>query len=69
MSNVSEAEYKEWRNHPVTLEVFGKVEESRKQIVDHLVYAGTMTSHTARDTAKAVGMIQGIDMLLAMDWE
>lgn len=69
MSDVSKSEYEEWRNHPVTLEVFNTIRASRQQAVDHIVFSGTLTDSTERDTARAVGIIQGIDMLLAMDWE
>ena len=69
MSEISKAEFADWKSQPVTQEVLKVVAEARQATEGHLLYGGTIGENTAEETARAVGVLQGLDMLLAVDFE
>jgi len=66
MSEVSAAEFSDWKAQPVTQEVFKKLEETKAITTEYLLHGGSLTDHAGRDTAQAVGLLRGLDMILDM---
>ena len=57
----------EWLNHPVTKEVFGALRKERLEWSRSLEKGDTLSetaNRTCQATALAVGVIQGLDMIL-----
>lgn len=67
--DVSKAEFSDWKNQIVTQAVFKKINDAREATVEHMLFGGTVGDNTGEDTARAVGVLQGLDMLLGIDWE
>ena len=68
---MTKREYEEWRLDPTTQEVFKHFKEMREGLVNSLVNGGTLKegSDTGEATAKVVGILYGIDLLLKMEFE
>lgn len=64
-------EFIAWRNSPATQQVRAKMKQERDEILKQLLEGSTLagTEHTGELTAKAVGMIAGIDLFLDAEWE
>ena len=68
---MTKREYEEWRRDPTTQEVFKHFKEMREGLVNSLVNGNTLKegSDTGEATAKVVGILYGIDLLLEMEFE
>jgi hypothetical protein len=64
---ISQADWEEWRRHPVTEGVYKILKETRQDWVDNLTQFRVGTTLSEVDTAK--GIIYGIDLILAMEVE
>ena len=65
-------QFTEWREHPITKEIFDALRETRDMDVQSLVDGGTLATdmgETAQLTARIVGKIQGINQILDIDFE
>jgi hypothetical protein len=65
---LTQDEFNNWKNHPVTQEVFAILKQRKRHETESLAYGHTLdtTSSVAAiiSTSKAVGIIEGIDMML-----
>ena len=64
--------FSEWKNHPVTVEVFKELEQTREALQQDLA-GGLTLCHTADgthgSTARMVGNIEGINQVLNISFE
>jgi len=65
-------QFQEWKNHPVTKEIFAELKKSRQAIVEQIIN-GSSISYSADETHgltnKLVGQINGLDQLLNISFE
>ena len=65
---ITQEQFEEWRDHPITQEVFRIVHLQRDQIEESLGNGATLSPEsmesTAIQTAKAVGNVEGLNQLL-----
>lgn len=69
---ISKEEFSLWKIHPVTIALFKELRETRAQLEDALSSGETLTGtagDTAERTARMVGNIEGINMLLETYFE
>lgn len=65
-------QFHEWKNHPVTKEIFKEFKKVRQSIIDQLSNGGTIGQDfgaTHGMTSKAVGQIDGLNQLLNISFE
>lgn len=65
-------QFQEWKNHPVTKEIFTELNKSRNALVEQLVNGssiGYQADETHGTTSKLVGQINGLDQLLNISFE
>lgn len=61
-----------WKMHPITKEVLKELRETRAALKDALSSGQTLTGEagaTAEKTARMIGNIEGIEMLLELQFE
>jgi hypothetical protein len=63
----SKTEYMEWLSMPITEEVFKQLTEIRDATKDHLMSGGTLADDPVKETARAVGIIEGLELFLNLD--
>jgi hypothetical protein len=64
---ISAEQFAEWKEHPVTKEIFAELRSVRDSIKDQLAYGNTIggdAEATHGFTNRAVGQLAGIDQLL-----
>ena len=68
---MSKADFQTWLIQPATKQVFAALRELRQEWADKLANGGTLCGNgpTEQETARAVGVIQGIDFMLQAKWE
>ena len=66
---ITKGELQEWKEHPLTQEAFKVIREQREQWSSALETGGTLNGTTTEATAKAVGVLYGIDLLLKIHIE
>ena len=69
---ISAEQFQEWKNHPVTKELFVELKKSRQAIIDLLANGrsiGDDAQTTHGLTSKAVGQIEGLNQLLNISFE
>jgi hypothetical protein len=68
---MKQAEFEEWKQHPITQEYLHNIQAEKDSWVRGLVNGNTLrgTSETAEATARAVGVIWGLDQLLEVHVE
>jgi len=65
---LTKEEFGEWKHQPVTEKVLKVLAGQREVFSDALLNGATLCGHrTAEETAKAVGIIYGVDLLLQME--
>ena len=68
VTNLTQEDLDQWKKHPVTIEVMDVIQRIRDMHVDALATGGTFDADsmevTFGNTAKVVGMIEGIDVFL-----
>jgi len=65
-------QFAEWKEHPVTKEIFGLLEEAKKDLQDRLAGGHTLAQtadETHGMTSKLVGQIEGLNQLLNISYE
>ena len=65
-------QFQEWKNHPVTKEIFAELKKSRQAIVEQLANGNSIgpdAQATHGFTKRAVGQINGLDQLLNISFE
>jgi len=65
-------QFQEWKNHPVTKELFTELKKTRQSIVDQLANGNSIgpdAQATHGFTNRAVGQINGLDQLLNISFE
>lgn len=64
-------EYREWKEHLITQRVFKELRKERERLVFNITNGGTLKNGegTGEATAKTVGIICGIDLILQMTFE
>ncbi|HDZ25500.1 hypothetical protein LCGC14_0643050 [marine sediment metagenome] len=61
------SDYANWKQDPGTKEVFKLLREAKYKVLEILSKGGTLMGvQTAEQTGKAVGMIEGIDLVLEL---
>ena len=63
--------FQEWRNNPVTIEIFQELKNLRKKLSDSMTMGVTLcdsADETQKQTAILIGNIQGIDQLLGINY-
>lgn len=62
---IDAASWRAWKQHPITQEVFRVVSLEREEWANGLLEGATLLDRTPiASTAKAVGVVQGLDALL-----
>ena len=65
-------QFQEWKNHPVTKEIFAELKKSRQAIVEQLSNGNSIgyeAATTHGNTNRLVGQISGLDQLLNISFE
>ena len=60
-------QFQEWKEHPVTKEIFKLLTETRQEIINQLSYGNTIgpdAESTHGFTNRAIGQIDGLNQLL-----
>lgn len=60
-------QFAEWKEHPITKEIFSSLEEMKQKLVEKLVEGQTISEKAEKThgyTNKIVGQIEGINQLL-----
>lgn len=64
---ISRAQFEEWKEHPVTIDFYEKIEEIKKQLLEN-ISSGLTIAHRADITHgltnRMVGHIEGLDQLI-----
>lgn len=64
-------QFVEWKEHPVTKEVFAKVKETKDELVEQLAEGRTIAHNadvTHGLTSKVIGQIEGLNQLLNIEF-
>lgn len=71
VEQMSKEEFHLWKHDPRTQEVMARLEGMKQEWVTRLVQGGTLCGNgpTQEETARAVGVIYGIDLILKAEWE
>ena len=65
-------QFQEWKNHPVTKEIFAEIKKTRQSIVYQLANGNSIgyeAAATHGTTNRLVGQIAGLDQLLNISFE
>ncbi len=57
----------EWKQHRVTQAYFEGIRELQKLLQENIGRGVTLTNHAERDTARAIGRIEGLEDALDVD--
>lgn len=69
---ITSEQFQEWKNHPVTRELFSELKKTRQSIVEQLANGhsiGMGAEATHGFTNRLVGQINGLDQLLNISFE
>lgn len=68
---MSKDEFAAWRNSPATQQVRKKMQIEREEIVRQICEGATLAGAecTGELTARAIGIVAGIDLFLEAEWE
>lgn len=69
---ITKEQFEEWKEHPVTKEIFINLKEIKKDIQEQMGYGNTIGSDAESThglTSKAVGQLLGIDQILNITFE
>lgn len=66
-NGITKEKFEEWLNYETTREVFVKLKETREEYINSMVNGHTLGNESK--TAWTVGVIYGIDSILAMTYE
>ncbi len=68
---ISAEQFAEWKEHPVTKEIFKDLKEVRQDIINQLANGNTIGADaeaTHGHTSKAIGQLDGINQLLGIHY-
>ena len=68
---ITAEQFAEWKEHPVTKEVFAKVKETKDELVEKLACGQTLAHNadvTHGLTSKVIGQIEGLNQLLNIEF-
>lgn len=71
-NEITKEELEQWKNQRITIAVFDKLREYRNSYVSALSNGETLfykSDKTQAETARVVGVIFGIDLILEIDYE
>ena len=69
---ITSEQFQEWKNHPVTKELFTEIKKTRQSLVDQLANGNSIgpdAQATHGFTNRAVGQLNGLDQLLNISFE
>lgn len=69
---LTKEQFAEWREHPVTKEVFAKIRELKQESIEKLVAGQTLANAadvTHGLTSRLIGEISGLNQLLELEFE
>lgn len=69
---ITPEQFHEWKNHPVTKEIFVELKKTRQLLIDRLVIGSTIgdtAEITHGSTSRLVGHIDGLNQLLHISFE
>ena len=69
---VTKEQFLEWKEHPVTIEVYEEIKRAKQLLVDRLSEGATIgyeAQVTHGQTNKVIGQIEGLDQLLNLTYE
>ena len=69
---ITKEQFQEWKNHPVTKELFVELKKARQSLIEQLANGGTIGDtfdSTHGLTSKTVGQIDGLNQLLNISFE
>ena len=69
---ISAEQFQEWKNHPVTKELFIELKKTKQSIIDQLANGnsiGADAQATHGFTSRAVGQIDGLNQILNISFE
>ena len=69
---ITPEQFHEWKNHPVTKEIFVELKKTRQLLIDRLVIGSTIgdtAEITHGNTGRLVGHIEGLNQLLHISFE
>lgn len=61
-----------WKNEPITIEIYKKLEETKQALMDGLANGQTLSTladETHGGTARMIGNIEGLNQLLNISYE
>lgn len=69
--NISKEAFEEWKEHPVTKEIFSELKKVKKELLEQISTGATL-GHSADVTHgltnRMIGHIEGLDQLLGIDF-
>ena len=68
---ITKEQFAEWKEHPVTKEVFDKIKETKDALVEKLAEGQTVAQNadvTRGLTNKVIGQIEGLNQLLNIEF-
>ena len=69
---ITSEQFQEWKQHPVTKEIFSELRKSKAALIEQLTNGSTIgyqADETHGLTSKLVGQITGLDQLLNISFE
>lgn len=69
---ITNDQFQEWKNHPVTKEIFSELKKARQSIIEQLANGSTIGQDfdsTHGMTCRAVGQIDGLNQLLNISFD
>lgn len=72
MSNeviISKEDFINWKNDSITKAVFTMLEQCRDEYVEDMMRVDAYLNDSDKDRGKRVGLIEGLNMLLGLDFE
>jgi hypothetical protein len=72
MSNeviISKEDFINWKNDSITKAVFTLLEQCRDEYVEDMMRVDAYLNDSDKDRGKRVGLIEGLNMLLGLDFE
>jgi len=68
---ISAEQFAEWKQHPVTKEIFAEIKKVRSEIIEQLAYGNTIgpdAQATHGFTNRAIGQLDGLNQLLNISY-
>ena len=69
MEQITKAEFNEWKENKITKMVMASLEQTKVENQEFISNGGTITKDSTTSTDFIVGRIQGINLVLNIDYE